>query len=105
MKLRAFAEGIEPDNAANDKYHGSVGDEDPVENDETHRNVISLDDCSDGQEAGEQERNAHDKSSIQVSMTKNHIQKQVIPPPQDREHKGYNAGDCNAQREEPVEAI
>jgi hypothetical protein len=63
MKLRAFAEGIEPDNAANGKYHDSVGNEDPVENDETHRNVISLDDCSDGQEAGEQERNAHDKSS------------------------------------------
>ncbi len=63
MKLRAFAEGIEPDNGANDKYHDSVGDEDPVENDETRHNVISLDDCSDGQEAGEQERNAHEKSS------------------------------------------
>jgi hypothetical protein len=63
MILRAFAEGIKPDKGANDKHNHGVGDEEPVENDETNRDVVPLDDRSDGHEASEQERNTHGKST------------------------------------------
>ena len=57
MILRAFAEGIKPNQGANDKHDHGVGDEEPVEKDETNRDVVTLDDCSDGEEASEKERN------------------------------------------------
>jgi len=88
MILRAFTEGKKPDKGANDKHDHGVGDEDPVENDETNRDMVTLDDCSDGQEAREQERNTNDKSTVQVGMTKSHVQKQIVPPPQEREYNG-----------------
>jgi len=88
MILRAFAEGINPDQGANDKHDHGVGDEEPVENDETDRDVVTLDDCSDGHEASEQERNTHGKASVQVGTTKGHVQNQVVPPPQEREYNG-----------------
>jgi len=105
MELGAFAEGIEPDEGTNTKYNYGVGDEGPVEDNETNKNVIPLNDCSDGQSAGEQEGDTHDKSSTQVAMTKSHIQKQFIPPPHDREYDGYNAEDRKAQREETIETM
>lgn len=63
MILRAFAEGIKPDKGANDKHNHGVGDEEPVENDETNRDVVPLDDRSEGHEASEQERDTHGKST------------------------------------------
>ena len=63
MPLRAFAKGIKPDKSANEKHNHGVGDEDPVENDETDRDMVPLDDRSNGQEASEQKRNTHGKSS------------------------------------------
>jgi hypothetical protein len=63
MEVGAFVKGIEPDKGANDKCNYGIGDEDPVEDDEANQNMISLDDCPDGQAAGEQKGDTHDKSS------------------------------------------
>jgi hypothetical protein len=63
MKLRAFAQGIKPEYGADDKYNDGIGYENPVENNEANRDMTSLDDCPDRQEAGEQEPNTHDKAS------------------------------------------
>jgi len=105
MKFQAFTEGIKPDKGADDKYNDGVRDEEPVENNETDGDVVPLNDRPDGHEAGNQECNAHDESGSEVAAAKSHVQKQVVPPPYERENDGYNAEDRNHQREETIEPV